>query len=61
VLLDMAATQQQAAPQGQSSSILLKVPASYSKLPGILMDAIKPTYNGTVPGFFTFLFQLGQC
>jgi len=53
VFLDMAAAQQQAAPQGHSPLVLLKVPASYSKLPEILMDTIKPTYNGTVPSFLT--------
>jgi len=37
---------------------LPQVPESYSKLPEILTAAIKPIYNGSVPSFFTFLFQL---
>jgi len=43
-----------------SSPTLPRVPASYSKLPEILTAAIKPIYNGSVPSFFTFLFQLKE-
>jgi len=43
-----------------SSSTLPHVPATYSKLLEILTAAIKPMYNGSVPSFFTFLFQLKQ-
>jgi len=33
---------------------------AYSKLPDIMTMQIKPTYTGTITGFFTFLFQLRE-
>jgi len=36
------------------------VTTAYSKLPEIMTAQIKPTYSGTVTGFFTFLFQLRE-
>jgi len=36
------------------------VTTAYSKLPDIMTEQIKPMFNGTIPSFFTFLFQLRE-
>jgi len=59
-LLDSAAAHQMNVNPPPSPPTIPRVSAAYSKLPDIFTEAIKPIYTGSVPSFFTFLFQLRE-
>jgi len=58
-LLDLASNHQQLYHR-PTTPPLPTMTTAYSKLPDIMTTQIKPTYTGTITGFFTFLFQLRE-